>query len=155
MTIDCLQLKNEIIIPTLAKLKLNSDAAVNLILGTAAQESHLGTYIKQIKGPALGIYQIEPATHIDLYKNYLNYRDSLKKKVQSFLIDGLTMDENLVGNLYYSTALCRIVYFRVKEKLPLPSNISALGEYWKIYYNTCEGSGTVSDFIKNYIKYIQ
>jgi hypothetical protein len=40
--------------------------AIQLLMGTAAQESHLGTYLKQINGPALGVFQMEPNTEIDI-----------------------------------------------------------------------------------------
>lgn len=38
-----------------------SEEAENLLMGTAAQESALGEYIRQLgNGPALGIFQMEP-----------------------------------------------------------------------------------------------
>lgn len=68
MSINCEQLRLYVIRPTLEKIELWSEAAENLLLGTTAQESHMGTYIKQVgKGPALGIYQMEPATHKDIW----------------------------------------------------------------------------------------
>ena len=54
-------------------LNLNSLSAVNLLLGTAAQESRLGEYIEQVNGPALGIFQMEPKTEIDIFRNFLTY----------------------------------------------------------------------------------
>ena len=42
--------------------------------GTAAVESRMGTYLRQIGGPALGIWQVEPATHLDCWDNWLDYR---------------------------------------------------------------------------------
>ena len=81
MSINVKDLKFKIIIPTLQFIGLYSESAVNLLLGTAAQESHMGTYLTQIKGPALSIYQIEPKTHADIWKNYLSYRLDLKGKV--------------------------------------------------------------------------
>ena len=37
-------------------------SAIDLLLGTAAQESAFGTYLRQVNGPALGAFQMEPAT---------------------------------------------------------------------------------------------
>ena len=59
-----------LITSVLKELNLHSDNAVNLLMGTAAQESHLGKYRKQIGGgPALGIFQMEPATFNDIVNN--------------------------------------------------------------------------------------
>ena len=58
------QLREQVIAPALAKIDLFSPEAVALVLGTACVESQCGEYIKQMgKGPALGIFQIEPATY--------------------------------------------------------------------------------------------
>ena len=58
---DPKQLK-ELIERVLRKVNLYSDAAVDLLMLTAAQESACGKYIRQLgNGPALGIFQMEPA----------------------------------------------------------------------------------------------
>ena len=63
-----------VIRPALEKLSLWSLSAEELVLGTAIVESGL-TYLKQHgDGPALGLWQVEPATHDELYTNFLNFR---------------------------------------------------------------------------------
>lgn len=151
MSIDAKQLKLFVIVPTLAKLGLYSDSAVNLLLGTCAQESKMGTYLKQINGPAFGIYQIEPNTHDDLWDNYLKYRPELAGKVLG--IDSRD-NNNLIVNLSYATAIARIHYLRAPDPFPEPNNIEGLARYYKKHYNTYEGKGTVEEFIKNYNRYI-
>ena len=64
-----------------------SPVAENLIMGTAAQESGF-TYIKQLGGgPALGMFQVEPATAEDILFRYLKIRrtsgSDLKKSSKS------------------------------------------------------------------------
>ncbi len=65
------QLHDYIIKPTLEYMggNYNSDKARFLLLCTAAIESNCGYYIKQVDGPALGIWQMEPATHDDIWEN--------------------------------------------------------------------------------------
>ena len=46
-----------------------SDSALIAALMCAAHESHLGKYLKQRNGPALGPYQVEPATHDDTWRH--------------------------------------------------------------------------------------
>lgn len=147
-------LKEYIIIPTLDYMGLNSASAVNLLLGTAAQESHLGKYLHQINGPALGIYQMEPDTHKDIHNNFLVYKSDLNKKILNLSFPAFSMKKNLIGNLYYATAMARIHYYRVPEKLPKADDIEGLANYWKRYYNTTIGKGTIKEFIKNFEKYV-
>jgi hypothetical protein len=151
MGIDAKQLKLFVIVPTLAKLGLYSDSAVNLLLGTCAQESRMGTYLKQINGPALGIYQVEPNSHEDIWDNYLKYRSELAGRVLG--IDSRDTN-NLIVNLSYATAIARIHYLRAPDPFPEHNDIEGLAHYWKRYYNSYEGKGTVEEFIDNYKRYV-
>lgn len=152
MSLDVTWLKNSVIVPTLTALTLYSDSAVNLMLGTCAQESHMGTYIRQIGGgPALGIYQTEPATHEDVWENYLKYRPALAATVLAIAPRNVN---NLINSTEYATSIARLVYARVHESLPPAGNIQALASYWKQYYNTPSGKGCIADFILNYQRYV-
>jgi hypothetical protein len=150
--ISASELQQHVIRPTLQAISLWSDAAEYLLLGTAAQESQLGYYLTQIHGPALGIYQIEPATHADVWQNYLEYQPYLAEKVQTLLSPFNTQDKDqaLITNLAYSTAIARIIYYRVPQPLPAAYDLPGLAAYWKQYYNTPAGQGTVEEFMANY-----
>ena len=58
------QLKELIIKPALIDLIMFNDDAMELLVFTCAIESFGCTYLKQIKGPALGIYQMEEPAYI-------------------------------------------------------------------------------------------
>ncbi|WP_067586367.1 hypothetical protein [Endozoicomonas ascidiicola] len=147
-------LLNEIIVPTLQYLGMDSEVARYLLLGTAAQESHMGEYLVQLGGgPAVSVYQIEPATHDDIWENYLAYRPSLVKKLEGLLCPDIPKVEQLKGNLFYSTAIARIHYRRETEPLP-ELTIPALARYWKRHFNTYEGKGKVSEFEHNFKRFI-
>jgi len=145
------QLRN-LIIQTLTAINLYSDDAVNLIMGTIAQESGFGKYIKQIKGPALGICQIEPNTFNDILNNYLKYKFELKLEIRRFCNIVEFNQDSLVYNLAFSIAMCRIFYLRIPKKLP--SDLEGYAGYWKKYYNTYLGAGTEEEFINNYKKFV-
>lgn len=153
---EALHLKGYVIEPTLKSLDLYSKAAVNLLLGTAAVESNMGQYLVQIRGPARGIYQMEPATHDDIWDNFLNFRADLGMGIKDFTDTTIrpVLADEMIGNLYYATAMARVHYLRVKEPLPHPDNIGGLASYWKKYYNTPEGRGRTSDFVKSFYQYI-
>lgn len=139
--LDVKQFREKIIDPVCRNLHLYSRAASNLLLGTALQESNL-SYIKQINGPAIGVYQMEPNTFYDIYDNFLVFNKNLRELVNDFCINDMTPDQ-MAGNLYYATAMARVHYWRVKEPLPDALDEKALAAYWKKYYNTVNGKGVV------------
>ena len=70
-----------LVIETLKGINMHSNAAVNLLVGTAAVESNL-KYLKQFgDGPAVSFLQVEGATIHDNIQNYLQYRSSRMSKV--------------------------------------------------------------------------
>lgn len=147
------QLRVFVIRPELKRLGLHSEAAENLLMGTAAQESRLGEYLRQLgNGPARGIFQMEQATEKDIWLNYLRYKPKLRAKVEA-IAGSITpyYTDVMLYNLRYAAAMCRIHYLRVKERLPDHNDVGALGDYWKKYYNTHLGRGTVNEFKRNYI----
>lgn len=142
--IDIEQFRDLIVSPTLASLDLYSKSAERLVLATALAESNL-TYIKQVGGgPALGLFQIEPATEKDIWDNFLEYRKELSDKVNALRFD---LDGEMIGNMYYGCAMCRIHYLRVPEALPKADDHAGMAKYWKKYYNTHLGAGTEKGFM--------
>jgi len=130
-----------------------SVAASELLLGTAIQESRL-TYLVQLGGgPALGVFQMEPATFKDIWINYLAFRPSISKSVQSIAGVGAAEHataEQMVWHLAFAAAMCRVHYRRVPEAMPPAGDRPAQAEYWKEYYNTPLGAGTAEEYIENW-----
>jgi hypothetical protein len=143
-----------LITKVLDHLDLCSPSAVNLLLGTAAQESKFGTYLRQISGPALGVFQMEPATEDDIWQNFLRYHTMLRGLVVQCTFISLPTPEALVWNLAYSIAMARIKYYRAPDPLPSPDDVQGLAAYWKNVYNTQKGKGKVEEFIENYQRYV-
>jgi len=126
----------------LKEFSLYSEAAVNLLLGTAAQESQFGTYLKQLgNGPALGIFQMERPTF-----NWLKNVYEKKYPIGNF--------EELKYNLKQAILLCRLRYKVMPEPLPAHDDLPGMAVYWKKYYNTQLGAGTIEEFKKNYKKFV-
>jgi len=143
----------EIIVPVLNDLRLCSQEAIDLLIGTCLIESDLGKYVKQINGPAKGIYQCEPNTLEDIWKNFLRFKASLIAKMaiaceEKLPVDKAPNSDLLITNHKFSTAVCRIHYYRVAE--PIPSirmgkekYYRALAAYYKKYYNTIKGKCSI------------
>lgn len=142
-----------LIIVTLKEIGLFSDNAVELIMGTFAQESNF-KYTRQIGGgPALGYGQMEPATFNDIVVNFLRYKPELMGKIMKASGVVALEPEMLVDNKTLMICMTRIHYLRVSEPLPSYKDVCAMGEYYKKYYNTPRGKGTVKEFVENYTKY--
>jgi hypothetical protein len=135
-----------------------SESAENLLLGTAAQESLMGTYLVQLGGgPALGIYQMEPATEKDCWDNFILHRNELRlimNDISTNTTNGELFESELTWNLVYATAMARIKYYRDPEPLPAADDIPGLAAYWKRVFNTNLGKGTEAEFIDNYHTYV-
>lgn len=130
-----------------------SENAVNLILGTIAQESAFGKYRRQLgNGPALGIIQMEPATFRDIVKNYLRYHHEIADKIKALARVNEFNAIDLLNNDRLAVSMCRVHYLRCKGAIP--ATVKAQAKYWKIGYNTVLGKGTEEEFIKNYAKYV-
>lgn len=147
--IDQKQLRKYIVAAALHDLGLWSREAEDLIMGTIAVESSGGAYLRQRNdGPALGICQIEPATHNDIAYRYLVARPDLHAKaLRAAHVINLTTD-HLVGNLRYSVTLCRLKYYMCPGAIP--KSLEGQADYWKKYYNTLKGAGTVRKYIEAY-----
>ncbi len=144
-----------IIRPTLVHLDLWSEAAEVLLLGTAITESNL-RYLRQKKGgPGLGIYQIEKVTHDDIWGSYLNKLTKVKLKAKvTWLTSRIPLEEQLIHNLSYATAIARVIYWRKPAKLPEAIDIVGLATYWKTHYNTYLGAGKIEDFVRKLTPYL-
>ena len=149
------QLRELIIKPTLDKLVMNSDAAVELLLFTCAVESDGGSYLKQIKGPALGIYQMEPATYNDIWQNFIRLDNNLLLQFGiHFGAYRMPPEERLIYDLEFATAMARVHYRRVPKALPDAKIPNDIWEYYKKYYNTRQGSADRSRCLAAYEKFI-
>ncbi len=139
MGIDITQLKQLVVVPTLAALELTGAAAVNLVTGTALAESG-AEFLHQTDGTALGLWQVEEATEADCWANFIDGDPQLASRVRALIPPGATWP-NLIGNLQYGAAICRLVYRRSPLALPAAGDAAGMAAYWKRVYNTKLGAG--------------
>ena len=110
-----------------------------LVLGTGAEESRY-MYVKQIgAGPALGWWQCEPATHADLWQNFIPSRPGLADRLR-LLCEGMERPGALVSHPMYAAAICGVHYLRVRAALPAAGDAPAMAAYHKRWYNTAAGA---------------
>jgi len=162
-------LRKWIIIPTCKILGLYDDSSaqktfesesqVRLLLGTIAQESNMGEYLRQkgftgYQGGAFGIYQIESATHVLVLNWTRKNKEDLYDEIIALRSENNPngIDDELIFNLRYATAIARCLYLSIAEPLPTADDIEGLAHYYKSYYNR-SGKATEQQFIDNFNKY--
>lgn len=143
MNIDLI--RRHIIVPALDMCGINSQERVDLVFFTGAVESLYKT-TRQYNGPARGWFQMEEQTHNDIWDNFLVNRK------RHYIADGLHEITSYAGdfkeienNPFYAAAMCGVHYMRFPEALPIVNDRLSQAVYWKQYYNTYLGKGTIDD----------
>lgn len=145
------QLHDYIIKPTLKYMgkSYNTVEARFLLLCTAAIESDCGHFIKQVDGPALGIWQMEPETENDIHE----HSDALQKIEFGRLVDNLNIKsfrnfdgDDLVNSPMYACAMARLKYSMTPEPLPEYTgdanvDLRAFYDYYAKFYHGVDSEG--------------
>lgn len=127
----------------------------DLLLCIACAESGCGEYAKQVRGPARGIFQMEPRTETDIIERFLASRPMMATLVKRLML-GMSNDspEPLLWSPLYAAVMARIRIYRTPDRVPQPNEytstdnyVMALGELWKRRYNTERGKGTIDGFM--------
>jgi len=143
-------LRHLVIRDTLKYLGDWSEAAENLLVGTAIHESGLGFCLKDNR--RLGIYHISPSGHRAVWDHYLVHHPELASLVRglagqhAFLTDP---HGELLSNLKYATAIAWCIYRKAEEPLPEADDIAGLGRFWHRHFHA-RPSGYPGDFVRNY-----
>ena len=137
-----------IIKETLDHMNLYSEDALEMIYKTGKAESGYRTLQQYGGGPALGFFQMEPATYRDIWENYVMYREKYRNKLYSLGFDDSKMDYCLMSNIGIQVAMCRLHYRRVPSALPKAEDLEGQAKYWKEHYNSHLGKGTIEHFME-------
>lgn len=148
------QLRELIIKPALQDLNLLSDDAIELLIFTCANESDGGTYIKQVGGPALGIYQMEPATYNDIWQNFIIPNHSIGiQMLHNFNAGRMPEEDRMIYDLRFATAMARLFYARIPSPLPRSIDITGMWNYYKTHYNTSAGKADHDQAVRKYTEF--
>lgn len=117
-----------------------SESLEELLLLTAATESHCGRWWRQVGGPARGIFMMEPGTQEWIWNK--DFRDAAHYPFGD-------MGYDLAAQIYYAARLYELRGFDGKRK-----SIEELAADWKTLWNTKHGKGTIVKAIEDYNKYV-
>ncbi len=145
------QLREEIVKPCLQALYHWTQGFEDLIVGTFAHESRFGQYMVQIQGPALGFWQMEPATYNDL-QNYLIKFPETKIRIFNICQISIEHRELMVYNIRYACCMAIVKYLEAgvltrKYVLDTPLNLAIV---YKTLYNSSLGKATEQEFVDDY-----
>ena len=62
--------------------------------------------------------------------------------------DDTDMKHSVMGSIILQAAFARLQYRRFKDPLPGVGDLEAQAKYWKKFYNTELGRGTIEHFLK-------
>lgn len=156
------ELRTFVIRPTLELLEHRSDAAEELLLGTAARESGLGFHLtdnhrKKLNcRQGLGIFRIRPYTHRKIWDQFLINHPNLASTIRGlasqhdFLINP---HGELATNLRYATAIAWLIYYRHCRPLPEAHDLEGLARFWKRHYQR-HPNPSREEFIRHYREYV-
>lgn len=145
------QLTELVIVPTLHEIpKGYSPEAVMAIQMIIAHESTGGEFIAQNGGPALGIIQMEPFTHSQVWK----FGDSIQKNAELLRIvtpvlgvKNIPSPKRLIHDLRYNVFMARQKLFMAPGVLPKESG--EMAHYLKKHWNG-DGKATATKYHFDY-----
>lgn len=125
-------------------------SAVQLLMETAAVESHRGIHVTQLKdGPARGIYQMELNTISDTLTWLKKYHKDQYKAVQVFYNKKESQEWNYKHNVPWQTAMAISYYWRMcggNDTIKNAVSVNVRASLYKKVWNTHKGATTIATY---------
>jgi len=138
---------DENILDVCKTLGFGSNNNAHLMLSeTAQQETRYGEALDYSWGVGVGIMQFDLGGFDDTKNRTSKENKDLIKKVYDIDIDKTSLD-NLRYSPLLSTIYARLFY--LLRPGAIPTTLEGRAQYWKTYYNSIKGKGTVEEYIKN------
>ena len=131
------------------ELPINNGSAIQLLCMIAAHESGDFHYIKQVKGPALSIFQMEPNT----YNDVVGYIKRRQEQFPVLVHDMPKPAEYMAFDPVYAAAIGRVFLLRVPQPLPETDDIDGLAKYAKDHWNTYLGAAKWEDYRQAWLRH--
>ena len=125
----------------------DSESAVRLLLMIAAHESGGFMYNRQKGGPALGLFQMEPAT----YSHVIEY---LKRSGNFPGISRSLPAERMLIDAEFAAGIARVYLWTFPEPLPPADDLQALAAYAKKYWNTEAGAASAEKYLTDFKRHV-
>ena len=154
MGIYASDLRELIIKPYLQGLGEYSEVAENLLLGTAAQESLLGSHCYYAQSKGMGMYRITAEKHRELWDAYLVQFPDLASQQRGLASQQQFLKNphgELMSNLIYTTGMAWMIYRRAAIDTSKPLDLPALAQLWANHFDNGTSSPRNADeFMQTY-----
>ena len=129
----------------------DTPAARELLFGTACTESGLRPRFQDKYGTAIGMFQVEYATFLDIWERAIKIKhpalyDAISRKYSTR--GGAITFEDLQTSDELCAVIARMKYAENNEPIPPASDIASQAKYYKKYYNTDLGKASHYSYIK-------
>ena len=124
----------------------NTKEARDLIFETGNAETSYRHLEQMGGGPAISFWQLESNTIKDIWENYITYRKPYIQMAYELGLREGEMDFCVMSNVALAVFFCRVYYRR--QPGAIPSTPEERADYWKEYYNTEGGKGTVKHYLE-------
>lgn len=123
--------------------------ADKLILETACTETGAGAIPDGTVFAGMGLTQFDRRPFQDIKTRSMKFR---KKILKELGVDLLYVEwEHLRYNTFLALLFCRLHY--LLKRPAIPATLKGRAKYWKKYYNTFLGKGTIGHYLKMVSKY--
>ncbi len=127
--------------------------AVQLMLETAAQETHLGRYRDPTPaGAGRGLFQCDEVGFIDVVQR-MRPADAAAIRQRWGVHIELIEWRHLDFSPLLAAIFCRMKY-RLRPEI-IPASLEGRAAYWKWFYNTARGKGTEREYITNALRWCE
>jgi len=121
------------------------DVAFNMLIETACAETKCGTYPDNTPDKyGVGICQHDAIGLLDIQKEGEQRHFDIIQKAFGYNIKNVPLS-SLADDPLLSFICCRLSYKRVPSAIP--NDLLGRAQYWKEYYNTKAGDGTVNHYL--------
>lgn len=156
MGINPADFRQLVVRPTLEKLGKWSSSLENLLIGTAAQASGLGSQLSSDHG--YGIYQVNATLHQTVWDCFLAFDADLASAVRGLASQREFLCQphiELTTNLSYATAIAWGVYAHQGAEIPSDAN-NVEGLAWCWHQHFCQDTSlTTRNFVSTYQQLVQ
>lgn len=143
--------------------RLNTQAGIALLWRTAAVESAFRHRRQMVGRPprpvgtARGYPQVEPATAADVAR-WCRQRGGRAKALADAMgwrvKDRATLAERCEDDQFLAFGLARLKYWMMPQAIPPAFDVAGQAGYWKQWYNTELGAGTVRHFLEAHARFL-
>lgn len=143
-----------IIQATLQRTPWYSRDVEELLFFTAAVETNCGQFLFQVGGgPALGIFQMEPRTAMDILE-WGQGRPSVGPVMGFWVPTGHDITVDLAGNIPLQVVLGRLLYLRTPEPIPAYTDHEGIWNLYKKRWNTPLGAAKKPECMAKYLSFL-